>query len=167
MERKSTRTYCSNNLGRRAGSTLQRRSERGNAVIEFALGFSLLWIIFSGLYQFGYSFYVYNKLHTAVANAAELGAKMTYDTANATAFTQKLQNMVVYGDETAGTISVAPGLSTSNVNVSMNLDAASMPHDVTISISNYTVSAIFGSFTPNNKPRVTTKYYGTITCSTC
>ncbi len=145
----------------------RKRTQRGNAVLEFALGFSVLWALFAGLYQFGYSFYVYNRLQTAVADAAELGAKMTYDTGNASAYTTALQNMVVYGDETAGTTPVVPGLTTSNVNVAVSLDAQSMPRDITVSITGYTISAIFSSFTPTNKPRVATKYYGTIICSTC
>jgi len=156
---------CSNNSRRATGA--RKRSQLGNAVLEFALGWSVLWALFAGLYQFGYSFYVYNRLQTAVADAAELGAKMTYDTANPSAFSTALQNMVLYGDETAGTTPLVPGLTTNNVNVSVTLDAQSMPRDVTVSITGYTISAIFQSFTPTNKPRVSTKYYGTITCSTC
>jgi len=148
----------------------RKKRQRGNALLEFAIGWSVLWAVFAGVWQFGYSFYVYNVLQTAVADAAELGAKMDYDTGdtgNPTLFQQKLQNMVVYGDETAGTTPVVSGLTTSNVNVAVTLDAQSMPRFVTVSITNYTISAIFGSITPNNKPRVTTKYYGNIVCSTC
>ena len=62
--------------------TIKNKSERGNALLEFALGWSILWALFAGIYQFGYSFYVYNTVLTSVANAAELGSKMTYDTAS-------------------------------------------------------------------------------------
>lgn len=146
------------------------KPQRGNVLIEFALGWSVLWLLFGGLYQFGYSFFVYNQLQTAVANAAELGSKLDYDisdTGNPTRFQQTLQNMVVYGDETAGTTPIVPGLTTSNVNVLVTLDAQSIPRDITITISNYTYSAIFASFTPLNKPRATTKYFGEVICSTC
>lgn len=146
------------------------KRERGSAVIEFALGWTILWLIFSGLFQFGYSFYVYNVLQTAVANAAELGSRIEYDTADTgspTNFQKTLRNMVVYSDETAGTTPIVPGLTTSNVNVVVTLDAQSIPRDVTVSISNYTISAIFSSFTPVNKPRATTKYIGEVICSTC
>jgi len=150
--------------------TREGKRERGSAVLEFALGWSVLWLIFGGLYGFGYIFYAYNVLQTAVANAAELGSKMDYDigdTSSPTRFQQALQNMVVYGDETAGNSPILPGLTTANVNVSVTLDAGSMPRDITITITNYSINAIFRSFTPNNKPRATTKYFGEITCSTC
>jgi Flp pilus assembly protein TadG len=146
--------------------TIKNRSERGNALLEFALGFSLLWTLFAGIYQFGYSFYVYNTVLTSVANAAELGSKMTYDTANPSAFTTALQNMVIYGNTTAGTRSIVPGLSTSNVTVGVN-PQGNMPTDITITINNFTINALFANFTFNGKPRATAVYMGQITCSTC
>ena len=42
--------------------------------------------------------------------------------------------------------------TTSKVNVNPNLDAAGMPRDVTVAI---------------NKPRVTTLYYGQVSCASC
>ena len=146
--------------------TPQKKSERGNAMLEFAIGWALLWALFVGVYQFGYSFYVYNVVMTSVANAAELGSKMTYDTSNASQFSTALKNMVVYGDTTAGTTPLVPGLSTSNVNVSINPED-SMPTDITITINNFTIDAFFTKFTFNGKPRATTIYMGHIACSTC
>ena len=105
----------------------RNKRERGNALLEFALGWSLLWALFAGIYQFGYSFYVYNTVMTSVANAAQLGSKMTYDTANPSQFTTALQNMVVYGNTTAGTSPIVPGLATSNVGVSVNPQGGCRP----------------------------------------
>jgi Flp pilus assembly protein TadG len=146
--------------------TTKKKSERGNALLEFALGWSILWALFAGIYQFGYSFYVYNTVLTSVANAAELGSKMTYDTANPSAFTTALKNMVVYGSTTAGTNAIVPGLSTSNVGVSVN-PQGTMPTDITITINSFTINAVFTNFTFNGKPRATAVYMGQITCSTC
>jgi Flp pilus assembly protein TadG len=146
--------------------TTKNKSERGNALLEFALGWSILWALFAGIYQFGYSFYVYNTVLTSVADAAELGSKMTYDTANPSTFTTALQNMVVYGNTTAGTTSIVPGLSTSNVTVAVN-PAGGMPTDITITINSFTINALFTNFTFNGKPRATAIYMGQITCSTC
>jgi len=144
----------------------KNKSERGTATLEFALGWALLWALFAGVYQFGYSFYVYNVVMTSVANAAELGSKMTYDTGNTSQFTTAVTNMVVYGDTTAGSKPLVPGLSTSNVTVSVNAKD-SMPTDITISITNFTIDAFFAKFTFNGKPRATTVYLGHIVCSTC
>ena len=135
-------------------------------MLEFAIGWAILWALFVGVYQFGYSFYVYNVVMTSVANAAELGSKMTYDTSNGAQFSTALKNMVVYGDTTAGTNPLVPGLSTSNVNVSINPED-SMPTDITITINNFTIDAFFTKFTFNGKPRATTIYMGQIACSGC
>ena len=143
----------------------QKKSERGNAMLEFALGWSILWFLFAGVYQFGYSFYVYNTVLTSVGNAAQLGSKLTYDTANTAQFTTAIQNLVVYGNTTAGTTPIVPGLSTSNVTVTAT--PVGMPTDVTVTINNFSVAAVFTHFTFNGKPRVTTAYMGQITCSTC
>jgi Flp pilus assembly protein TadG len=141
-----------------------KKSERGNAMLEFALGFFVLWAIFSGIYQFGYAFYVYNALLTSVSNAAQLGSKLTYDTTDSgTAFKAAIKNMVLYGDETAGVTPVVPNLTTANVNVDAHPDATGMPTYVEVGITGYTVNALFTSYSLNNKPRVTTEFYGQIT----
>jgi Flp pilus assembly protein TadG len=147
-------------------TTANKKSERGNALLEFALGFAVLWLLFAGLYQFGYSFYVYNAVMTSVENAAELGAKMTYDTGDPSQFTNAVTNMVVYGNTTAGTTPMVPGLSSSNVSLSLNLQN-SIPTDVTVSINNYTVDCLFTKFTFNGKPRASAVYMGKIACSGC
>ena len=146
--------------------TIKNKSERGNALLEFALGWSILWALFAGIYQFGYSFYVYNTVLTSVANAAELGSKMTYDTASPTTYSDALKNMVVYGSTTAGTTPIVRGLATSNVTVTVNL-AGTIPSDVTITINNYTIDVVFTTFTFNGKPRATTVFMGQVSCSTC
>ena len=144
----------------------RNKSERGNALLEFALGFSVLWALFAGIYQFGYSFYIYNTMLTSVGNAAELGSKMTYDTGSPSTYTSALKNMVVYGNTAAGTTPIVPGLATSNVTVTVN-PAGGIPTDLTITINNFTIDAVFARFTFNGKPRGTAVYMGNIICSTC
>jgi Flp pilus assembly protein TadG len=147
--------------------TTRRKSQRGNAMVEFAIGWFVLWSLFSGVYQFGYAFYVYNVLQTSVAHAAQLGSRLTYDTASPASYTTAVKNMVVYGDETAGTKAQVPNLTTGNVNVSVNLDGAGMPRYVTVNITGYTINALFATYPLNNKPAVTTLYYGQVRCATC
>jgi len=144
----------------------EKKSQRGNALLEFALGFSVLWALFAGIYQFGYTFFIYNRLMTTVTSAAELGSKLTYDTANTSQFTNAVTNMVLYGSTTAGTTPLVPRLSSSNVSVSVNAQN-SIPTNVTITINSFTVDALFHSFTFNGKPSVTMAYTGQIRCSTC
>src|SRR6266849_2794302 len=140
---------------------IRKKSERGNALLEFAIGWSVLWFVFSGVYQFGYAFYVYNVLVTQVANAAELGSKLSYNNVSPDTYTTALRNMVVYGDETSTGLSpVVPGLGTGNVSVVLN--NTTFPQDVTITITGYTIDAFFTKFALNNKPRATAAYYGQV-----
>jgi Flp pilus assembly protein TadG len=142
----------------------RKKSESGNAILEFAIGWTVLWFVFTGVYQFGYGFYVYDVLQTAVANAAELGSKMTYDTGNPSAYQTALQNMVVYGDETStGLNPIVPGLTTANVTVVAN--PSDFPTDITVSVTGYKIDALFTTFSLNNKPRGTVQFYGQVSCS--
>src|SRR5215472_2925974 len=142
----------------------RKESQRGSAVLEFALAFALLWALFAGIYQFGYAFYVYNVLLTSVGNAAQLGSKITYDTSNPGNYTTELTNMVLYGNTTAGTNPVVPGLSSSNVNVNV-VTSNAIPTNISISITGYTIDAVFTKFTFNGKPRAAAAYLGQIACS--
>ena len=146
---------------------IRKQSERGNALLEFAIGFFMLWAIFAGVYQFGYAFYVYNALLTSVSNAAQLGSKLGYDTGDTAAYTTTIKNMVLYGDETVGAKTVVPNLTAANVSVSAHPDAAGMPTYIEVAITGYSVDALFKSYTLTNKPRVTTLYYGQISCASC
>lgn len=136
-------------------------------MLEFALGFSLLWMLFSGIYQIGYAYYIYDRLTVATANAVQLGFRMAYETGSPSTFATALQNMVLYGSETAGTYPIVPNLTVSNVAVDAHLDANGMPRYVTVNIAGYTINALFTSFTLPNKPGATGQYYGQITCSGC
>ena len=142
------------------------KSQKGNVLIEFALGWSVLWLMFAGLFQFGYAFYNYNVLMTAVTNAAELGSKLDYDTGSPAAFTNAIKNMVVYGDETAGAKALIPNLSTGNVTVDAGLDANSIPQNITVSVT-YSINTVFSTITLTNKPRVTMRFMGKVVCASC
>jgi len=152
----------------RQHSKPSKNSERGNAMIEFAISWVVIWLVFTGVYQFGYSFYVYNALQTAASDAAQLGAKMNYDTSSPSTFTDSVTNMVVYGDTTAGQNAkpIVLGLTAANVNVTVN-PADAMPTDITVTIKNFQVDALFTKFTFDGKPRATAAYMGHVTCSGC
>src|SRR5216684_3058745 len=139
---------------------MKNDQERGNAILEFAIGFTVLWFLFAGIFQFGYAFWAYNVLMTQVGNAAELGSKMTYDSSDPSSYTTKLQNMVLYGDTSAGTSPVVPNLTASNVVVNLNTDNNNIPRDITIYINGYTINALFTTFSPTKKPRATVLFVG-------
>lgn len=59
-------------------------SRSGSAILEFALSFVLIFPLLAGSFQFGYSFYVYNRMQTAVEGGARYASLRTYDSETAT-----------------------------------------------------------------------------------
>src|SRR5260370_36280994 len=96
---------------------MNRSSQHGQALLEFAVSFFLIWLMFSGLYQFGYAFYVYNNLVAGVSSAAAMGARMDYDKSAPAAAKAQLTNLVIYGTTIAGSHTLVPKLTAANVHV--------------------------------------------------
>ena len=122
--------------------------------------------MFVGVFQTSRALFLYNQLMTSVSDAAALGAKLDYDMANPDAYKTALKNMVVYGDITADVSTTVPGLTTANVDVTLS-PATGVPQDVTVTITGYTIDALFTTFHLTNKPRATALYYGQISCTSC
>lgn len=137
-------------------------NRNGNAMLEFAIGSGVLVAAFTGTFQFGYTFLQYNNLENAVARGARYASVVPYDSATATpsaAFQTAVQNMVLYGNPTAGTSAVLPGLTTANVNLTVAFTNG-VPSAMMVSISGYTINSIFATTTLTNKPRATYVYQG-------
>ena len=153
----------------------RRRSRAGNAMIELALGATVLGTVFASAFEYGYIFYQYNFLYNAVNNGGRYASMYPYDasspdyTTNPTShFGPAVQDMVAYGDPSgASTSPVLKNLGTSNVTISVTGTGDStatpstwVPSTIKVSISNYTISGIFGSYTFNGKPSVTYPFVG-------
>jgi Flp pilus assembly protein TadG len=142
---------------------MKMRARRGNAMLEFALASSILVPLFAGVFQFGYTLYVYNNLDSAVRGGARYASLRAYDSATATpsaAFSKAVGNMVVYGNPDGSGAPVAPRLSVANVEVLPNMNGAA-PESVTVRITDYAVDAVFATFRFNGKPIATFPYSGT------
>jgi Flp pilus assembly protein TadG len=137
----------------------RKRSSKGSIILEFALGFALLWLVFTGAFQFGYAMYAYNALTTCVTNGARYAARVDFDHPDH-AFIDQVKNLVVYGTPTRGTAPLAPGLKPEHVTVTWTADVVGIPQTVTVGITNYTAQALFQSFTFKNKPRLSVKFAG-------
>ncbi|MBI1788806.1 MAG: pilus assembly protein [Acidobacteria bacterium] len=147
-------------------------SRRGNAMVEFALGASLLISMLIGTFQFGYTFYIYDGLQAAVRSGARYAAKRAYKSSSAGCITKiqdSVKNMVVYGDPTpaGGSQPIVRGLTTGNVNVTYNPDAKGVPTTVQISVSGFVVDALFHTFTFNNKPEASIPFVGRYAPNEC
>jgi Flp pilus assembly protein TadG len=139
----------------------RRRSQSGNAMIEFAIAAGMLVAVFTGIFEFGYAFYLYNNLVAAVDNGARYAAYRTYDSDTTTptsSFSTAVKNMVVYGQPTAGTKAVVPGLAATNV-VLTPIFTNSVPTGMRVNVSGYSLNAVFKTFTLN-KPVATYPYMG-------
>jgi Flp pilus assembly protein TadG len=138
--------------------------EEGSIFIEFALTFLILFTVFAGAFEFGYAFYAYNRLVNAAREGARYASMKPYDSANSTpssAFQTAVRNMVVYANPTppTGATPILRGLTTSNVNLTVTSSGAE-PLQMTVSISNFSLDAVFGVVTLNNKPSVSFPYLG-------
>jgi len=145
--------------------------ERGNALIEFALSFFLIFAVFSGIFQFAYSFYVYNTLVVAVRQGARYASIKPYDSTSTTptsGFRNAVRNMVVYGDPNppGGARPAVPGLLASNVALTVTGGGAgtlTVPTQMTVSITGFSVDAVFGTWNLSGKPNASFPYMGILT----
>jgi Flp pilus assembly protein TadG len=145
-------------------------SRAGSAMVELALGSTILVTVFTSAFQYGYIFYQYNVLENAVANGVHYAALRPYDQQCSTAssaYSNAVKNMVVYGDPTGtNTTPVVKNLATTKVTVTMSPTQTVCPTTtwapttVNVKISSLTIDAIFGSYTATNKPSVTYQYQG-------
>lgn len=89
------------------------------------------------MFQFGYMIYVYESLASAVSNGAAFAARDDFNASSTATFVSQAQDMVVYGSAGGGGTALAPGLTTTMVNVTWTSEAAGVPQTITVSISSY------------------------------
>jgi Flp pilus assembly protein TadG len=134
-------------------------AKSGNAALELALTVLMLWGLLSGAFRYGYSMYIYESLVTAVAGAARYGARVDFD-AKTHSFVAAVKNMAVYGSPITGQVPLAPHLTVDNIDVTWTSDATGVPRTMTLKVINYSVNAVFQSFTWSGKPSVTVRFAG-------
>ena len=142
---------------------LRKFGRKGNAMLELAFATSILVPAFAGTFQFGYTFYVYNNLNSAIRGGARYASMRSYDSATSTpstGFSTAVKNMAVYGNVEGTGSPVTLGLTTSNVEIVPNMKGA-VPTSITVRITGYQVGSVFGAYTFNGKPSTTFMYTGT------
>lgn len=139
--------------------------QKGHAMLELAISAGVLVTCLAGTFQFGYTFYIYNQLVSAVGNGARYAAQRTYRSATPDDIDRgraAIRNMVVYGDaqpSTDASPSVA-GLKPEQVKVEWVASKDGAPQAVDVSIHDYTVDAIFRAYTFDGKPFVEFPFIG-------
>jgi Flp pilus assembly protein TadG len=138
------------------------RDRAGTAMLEFTIGAGVLVAVFTGTFQFGYTFLQYNNLENAVARGVRYASLVPYDSATmnpSAAFQTAVQNMVLYGSPAAGSPPVLSSLTAGNVILTVTFTNL-VPSAMTVSISGYTINSIFATTTLTKKPQVTYAYQG-------
>ena len=137
-----------------------RRWKRGNAIIEFALVFPLLSTFLIGLFQLGYAFFLYNELQSAIRAGARYASAADFDQSQSgVTFKSNVQKMVVYGSPTGAT-ALVPGLTTSGVSVTWQVDGTGFPQIITVKISSFPITVLGTTYQLTNKPQATFIYLG-------
>ena len=138
-----------------------KRRESGHAMIELACSAGLMVTCLAGTFQFGYTFYIYNQLVTAIGNGGRYAATRTYR-AEPEKFERAVRNMVAYGDAqpAADAQPVVAGLSPDRIDVRVVKDERGTPSAINVSIREFTVDAVFKTFTFSGRPGVEFPYVG-------
>lgn len=142
----------------------RKASERGNAVIEFALSFVFLFPLVMGAFQFGSVFSVYNSLHNAARAGARYASLRSYDSQTSIPseeFSDAVRNMVLYADPEGGSSPVVSGLTPENIELTVSM-VDGTPERMTVRIVDYDLDALFTKFPLNGRPGVSFRYGGRI-----
>jgi Flp pilus assembly protein TadG len=136
-------------------------------MLELAVSAAVMMSCLAGTFQFGYTFYVYNQLVTAIGNGGRYAAIRTYRGATPQDIekgNQAIRNMVVFGDAQPAP-DAAPAvanLTPDQVDVHWTMGSSGAPETVSVSIRNFTVNAVFKSFTFAGRPGVEFPYVGKV-----
>ena len=144
---------------------IKRRNQRGHVMLELAVSAAVMASCLAGTFQFGYTFYVYNELVTALGNGARYAAQRTYRAASERDVERgdlAIRNMVVYGDSqpVADARPIAPNLKAENIDVKWLKSGDGAPLAVDVSLHGYTLDAIFKSITFEGRPTVEFPFVG-------
>lgn len=141
-----------------------RRNQRGHAMIELAVCAAVMVSCLAGTFQWGYTFYIYNQLVTAVGNGGRYAAMRTYRGASAADLEKAraaIRNMVVYGDaRPTDSAPVVANLRPEQVEVAWVKDNTGAPTAVHVAIRNYPVNAVFKTVTLEGRPGVEFPFVG-------
>jgi hypothetical protein len=119
--------------------------------MEFAGSLILLAVMFSGIFEIGYSFYTYGTLVTAVRAGARYAALQPRGAVIDPSVAKAVRNLVVYGDPAPAdpTKPLVPGLTPEHVELITGPDAS------TVSLRGFELDALFTKVKLDGRPTVT------------
>ena len=142
----------------------KRSGQAGNAMVEFAISCAVLIPLMTGAFQYGYTFYMYNLMQSAVSNGGRYAMFRTYrcqaGSTDITKVKTAIKNVTVYGSPVASGDPVVKGLTPAAIDVTFTLNAQQIPTAVNVKVNNFTVNAIFKNYTFTGKPTFTAPFIG-------
>ena len=131
---------------------MRRRSQRGVAIIEFALVLPLLLILTFITTEFGRAMYQYNALTKSVRDATRyLSAQF-----QAESHVDEARNLAVYGMISGGTQPLVAGLTMDRVSAEWGIaGTAPVINTVTVSITGYQFQSLVTTMFDLNMPAIT------------
>jgi hypothetical protein len=140
-------------------------------MLELAMCAAVMVTFLAGTFQFGYTFYIYNQLVTAVGNGARYAAQRTYRASSNLDIERgrnAVRNMVVYGDAQPSPDATpqVSHLKPEQVSVEWVLPNGevapngSKPAAVRVAINGYALDAVFKSFSFDGRPAVEYPFVG-------
>jgi hypothetical protein len=119
----------------------------------------VLFALFAGMFQAGYTLFSYNTLVNAVREGARYASLRPYDADES--FSMAVRNMVVYGNPHPAKDAepIIRGLTPDNVRINVVANQG-VPKSVTVSVHNYPIYAIFASMLMDGRPSATFAYTG-------
>lgn len=142
------------------------KGQKGHALLELALSAAVMVSCLTGTFRFGYTFYIYNELVTAVGNAGRYAAVRSYRAATPEDLEKgkaAIRNMAVYGNPSpeSGALPVVPNLTPEQVQVDwVPGENGGPPAAVDVSIVNYNTGTTMGAFTLDKRPSVEFPFVG-------
>jgi len=144
---------------------MKHRNQRGHAMLELAISIGVMVTCLGGTFEFGYTFFIYNQLVTAVGNGGRYAAMRSYRAATPEDIEkgkEAIRNMVVFGDSrpAPGAVPQVVNLKPEQIKVEWVPGENGAPAAVNVSLTEYKVDAVFKQFTFNGKPAVEFPFVG-------
>jgi len=139
------------------GNTMARKkhksSQRGTAMVEFALTASMFFLVIAAIISGSHLFFTHNALVESTRRGARYAAMQCYPNLagcpdSATTVT-RVKNMVLYGTPAAGTTPLVYNLQPANVTVTFSNDFGVSQGTVSVKIETYQYVFAVGGLTLN------------------
>ena len=120
---------------------LDNHSERGTAIVEFAITAAFFLMMIMAIISAGHLFFTHNAMVESTRRGARYAATLAKPASeacvnNSTTVTP-VKNMVLYGTTTAGTTPLVNNLQASNITVCYSNDYGVAQGTVSVKIENY------------------------------